>query len=92
MNKVTLQLDENVLRKLNSLVQGTDQTPEEFISALVNKLSSDQTEDEALLAECEARWDEFEKMRLAVPLDEIIGWVESWGTENRVAIPQCRKF
>jgi hypothetical protein len=92
MNKGTLLLDESVLHKLNALAQGTGQSPEEFISAIVNGLTSDRTEDEALLAECEARWDEFEKNRLAVPLDEVIQWVESWGTENRLPVPPCRKY
>ena len=92
MSKGTLQLDESVLRKLNALAQTTDQTPEEFISAIVDGLARSRTEDQALLADCDARWDEFEANRLAVPLDEILEWVESWGTENRKAAPQCRKF
>lgn len=92
MNKGILQLDESVLQKLNTLIQGTGQTPEEFISTIVDGLTSERNEDEALLAECEARWHEFEKNSLAVPLDEVIQWVESWGTENRLPVPQCRKF
>lgn len=90
MTKATLKLEESVLLKLTALAQGTNQTPEEFISSIVNGLVSDFDDDDALYAECEARWSEFEKSRMATPLDEVIDWIKSWNTENRKPVPQCR--
>jgi predicted transcriptional regulator len=90
MTKGILQLDETIIIKLEALVHGTNQTPEEFISAIVNGLSSNRSEDAARLAEAEARWMEFERTGKAVPLNEIIEWINSWGTPDRKPAPQCR--
>ncbi|MDR2946741.1 MAG: hypothetical protein LBV79_08355 [Candidatus Adiutrix sp.] len=92
MTKATLQLEESVFVKLTAIAQGTNQTPEEFISSIVNGLDSEFDDDDALFAECEARWSEFEKTRLASPLDEILDWINSWNTSNKEPAPQCRPF
>jgi predicted transcriptional regulator len=37
------------------------------------------------------RLDEFNRTRLAVPLDEVKAWVASWGTADELPRPQPRK-
>ena len=43
------------------------------------------------IAEDRRRLDEFERTRLAIPLDEVKAWVASWGSADELPRPQPRK-
>lgn len=44
------------------------------------------------LAEDVRRLEQFERDRLAVPLDEVKAWVESWDTPDELPAPTPRKI
>jgi predicted transcriptional regulator len=44
------------------------------------------------ISEDRRRLDEFERTRLAIPLDEVKAWVTSWGTAEELPRPQPRKI
>ena len=44
------------------------------------------------IAEDRRRLDEFERTRLAIPLDEVKAWVASWGSAGELPRPQPRKI
>ena len=44
------------------------------------------------LAEDRRRLDDFNKTRLAVPLDDVKAWVASWGSNNELPPPTSRKI
>ena len=37
-----------------------------------------------------ARWDEYCRTGKSVPNDEVMKWLDSWGTENELEAPRCR--
>jgi hypothetical protein len=43
------------------------------------------------IGEDRRRYDEFERTRLAVPLDDVKAWVASWGSADELPRPQLRK-
>jgi Predicted transcriptional regulator len=91
MSKEILELDQKVMATLNSLAQGMNQTPEGVVTALIDGLAKHrQSDDDALLAECDARMRTFRANRRGVPLDEVIEWVDSWLTDTEMPAPQCR--
>ena len=44
------------------------------------------------IAEDRRRLDEFNRTRLAVPLDDVKAWVASWGSPDELPRPQPRKI
>jgi predicted transcriptional regulator len=44
------------------------------------------------LAEDRRRLDDFDKTRLAVPLDDVKAWVASWGSNDELPPPTSRKI
>jgi predicted transcriptional regulator len=44
------------------------------------------------IAEDRRRVDEFNRTRLAVPLDDVKAWVASWGSADELPRPQPRKI
>ena len=90
MSKGMLQLDEQVLSKLDALARNMNLTPEDYVTELVNGLSKVQADEAALLAECEARYSKFQASRRGVPFSEIAEWMKSWFTDDVKPAPQCR--
>jgi predicted transcriptional regulator len=43
------------------------------------------------IGEDRRRYDEFQRTRLAVPLDDVKAWVASWGSADELPRPQPRK-
>ncbi|MDB5652901.1 MAG: hypothetical protein JWQ94_514 [Tardiphaga sp.] len=44
------------------------------------------------IAEDRRRLDEFNRTRLAIPLDDVKAWVDSWGSPDELSRPQPRKI
>ncbi len=36
-----------------------------------------------------ARWEEYCRTGTSVPHDDVMQWLESWGTENELEAPKC---
>lgn len=91
MPKGVLELDQSVLAKLNLMARGMNRAPEAIIAALIDGLDKRwQSEDLAILAECDARLARFRADRRGVPLDEVTEWIDSWLTDKEVSAPKCR--
>jgi hypothetical protein len=55
-----------------------------LLDSVVDLTNPDVSEDRR-------RYDDFQRTRLAVPLDDVKAWVSSWGSENELPRPQTRK-
>ena len=55
-----------------------------LLDSVVDLTNPDVSEDRR-------RYDDFQRTRLAVPLDDVKAWVSSWGSENELPRPQPRK-
>jgi hypothetical protein len=55
-----------------------------LLDSVVDLTNPDVSEDRR-------RYDDFQRTRLAVPLDDVKTWVSSWGSENELPRPQPRK-
>jgi hypothetical protein len=55
-----------------------------LLDSVVDLTNPDVSEDRR-------RYDDFQRTRLAVPLDDVKAWVSSWGSDNELPCPQTRK-
>src|SRR5579862_634853 len=44
------------------------------------------------LAEDQREIEEYERTGIAIPLEDMMAWVESWGTDNELPPPEPRKL
>ena len=44
---------------------------------------------EGFLREALASWESFQEAGLHVTGEEVLAWLESWGTEEELAAPEC---
>jgi predicted transcriptional regulator len=90
--KHTIELDADTDERLRSLATERGQNAADVIADAIALLSSTIDFEELDLEEDLRRVRKFERTGEAIPLDEVKGWVESWGTANERPRPQPRKL
>lgn len=88
----SLRIDPDLKSRLDAFAslhrQPADQLINEAIKSYLD-LKEDETE---LLAAADDAWDDFKRHGQGLPLDEVSGWLRSWGTDEEKDAPKCRKL
>jgi predicted transcriptional regulator len=87
----TLEIDADTDARLREMATERGQEVAAVLAEAVALLDSVVDLEGPDIAEDRRRLDEFERTRLAIPLDEVKAWVASWGSEDELPRPQPRK-
>jgi predicted transcriptional regulator len=93
MNKVsrTLEIDAETDARLREMAAERGQEVAAVLAEAVALLDSVVDLAGPDIGEDRRRYDEFQRTRLAVPLDDVKAWVASWGSAEELPRPQPRK-
>jgi predicted transcriptional regulator len=93
MNKVsrTLEIDAETDARLREMAAERGQEVAAVLAEAVALLDSVVDLAGPDVGEDRRRYDEFQRTRLAVPLDDVKAWVASWGSAEELPRPQPRK-
>ena len=93
MNMVrrTLEIDADTDTRLREMAAERGQDVAAVLAEAVALLDSVVDLAGPDIAEDRRRCDEFDRTRLAVPLDDVKAWVASWGSADELPRPQPRK-
>jgi predicted transcriptional regulator len=87
----TLEIDADTDARLREMATERGQEVAAVLAEAVALLDSVVDLEGPDIAEDRRRLDEFERTRLAIPLDEVKAWVASWGSADELPRPQPRK-
>ncbi len=102
-SKVRIEIDAETAEQLNAQAEARGISVSDLVAELAGSDLLLAPDLEAMRAAGEGPWsaealaedarrlEQFEKDRLAVPLDEVKAWVESWDTPNELPPPTPRK-
>ena len=88
----TLEIDAATDTRLSEMADERGQDVAEVLAEAVALLDSVVDIAGPDIAEDRRRLDEFNRTRLAVPLDDVKAWVASWGSPDELPRPQPRKI
>ena len=88
----TLEIDADTDARLREMATERGQEVAAVLAEAVALLDSVVDLEGPDIEEDRRRLDEFERTRLAIPLDEVKAWVASWGTADELPRPQPRKI
>lgn len=103
-SKVHIEVDAETAELLNAQAEARGISVSDLVAELVGDDLLMAPDLEAMRAAGEGRWvddtlaedvrrlAQFKQDGLAVPLDEVKAWVESWDTPNELPSPTPRKF
>jgi predicted transcriptional regulator len=84
----TLEIDADTDARLREMATERGQEVAAVLAEAVALLDSVIDLEGPDVAEDRRRLDEFERTRLAIPLDEVKAWVASWGAADELPRPQ----
>jgi predicted transcriptional regulator len=87
----TLEIDTDTDTRLREMATERGQDVAAVLAEAVALLDSVVDLEGPDIAEDRRRLDEFERTKLAIPLDEVKAWVASWGSAAELPRPQPRK-
>jgi predicted transcriptional regulator len=87
----TLEIDADTDTRLREMATERGQEVAAVLAEAVALLDSVVDLEGPDIAEDRRRLDEFERTKLAIPLDEVKAWVASWGSADELPRPQPRK-
>jgi predicted transcriptional regulator len=87
----TLEIDTDTDARLHEMATERGQEVAAVLAEAVALLDSVVDLEGPDIDEDRRRLDEFERTRLAIPLDEVKAWVASWGSADELPRPQPRK-
>jgi predicted transcriptional regulator len=88
----TLEIDADTDARLREMATERGQEVAAVLAEAVALLDSVVDLEGPDIEEDRRRLDEFERTRLAIPLDEVKAWVASWGSADELSRPQPRKI
>ena len=87
----TLEIDADTDARLREMATERGQEVAAVLAEAVALLDSVVDLEGPDIEEDRRRLDEFERTRLAIPLDEVKAWVASWGSADELPRPRPRK-
>lgn len=87
----TLEIDAETDTRLRQMAKERGQDVAAVLAEAVALLDSVVDLAGPDIGEDRRRYDEFQRTRAAVPLNDVKRWVESWGSTNELPRPQPRK-
>lgn len=88
----TLEIDADTDARLREMATERGQEVAAVLAEAVALLDSVVDLAGPDIGEDRRRLDEFERTRLAIPLDDVKAWVASWGSADELPRPQPRKI
>jgi predicted transcriptional regulator len=87
-----LDLDPRTNTRLDTLAAERGQDAATVVADAVELLDTDLDIEGPDIEEDRRRVREFERTREAIPFEDVMAWVQSWGTPNELPPPEPRKI
>ena len=87
----TLEIDADTDARLREMAKERGQDVAAVLAEAVALLASVVDLSGPDIGEDRRRYHEFQRTRLAVPLDDVKAWVASWGSADELPRPHARK-
>lgn len=87
----SIKLDEELKGRIRHLAETRRRTAHWIMREAIAQYVDREEQREALRQDTLKAWDEFQATGLHATADEVDRWLASWGTDNELPAPECRK-
>ena len=86
---MSIRLDVTAREKLKVIAQRQKRSPHALATEAINQLIEQQEREYAWQESCDAALKHFDETGLHATSDEVMAWVDSWGTDKELPTPLC---
>lgn len=87
----TIKLDPDVRERVKRLAEARQRTTHWLMREAIQQYVDREEKREAFRQDAMRAWEEYQATGLHVTGEEVMAWVESWGTENELPPPVCHE-
>lgn len=91
MQATTIRCDKDVIQQLDALAEARNRSRTWIINQALTEYLSREKRREQFKDHVRKSWQEYEESGLHVTDDELVAWLETWGSENEAEMPQCHR-
>lgn len=88
---VAVKLDQDVRDRIKRLAEARQRTTHWLMREAIQQYVEREEKREAYRQDGIRAWNEYRTTGLHVTGDEVIAWVETWGTDNELPPPACHE-
>ena len=85
------QLDDDLEERVEKLADKRGQSADSLVREAVSQFVTRAEAYEDFLREADESWEDFQKTGLHLTGEEVLKWLETWGTEDEKDLPKCHK-
>ncbi|WP_440616965.1 CopG family ribbon-helix-helix protein [Cysteiniphilum sp. 6C5] len=87
----SLKISDDLKGRIQQLARLQDRTPHWIMMRAINEYVLKEEKKEQFKQEALASWQSFKETGLHITGDEVIRWLQTWGTDSEEPAPKCHK-
>ncbi len=91
MAATSIKLDDDLKGRLKHLATARQRTPHWLMKEAITEYVDREEKRQAFRQDAQQAWNEYQATGLHVTGDEVTAWLETWGTDDEKAAPECHK-
>jgi predicted transcriptional regulator len=91
MQATTIRCDKEILQQLDSLAEARNRSRTWVINQALSEYVAREEKREQFKRHILKSWQQYEETGLHVTDDELVAYLQTWGSENEAEMPECHK-
>lgn len=87
----SVKLDDDMKMRIQHLAEARKRTSHWIMREAISQYVDREEKREALRLDTLKAWEEFQETGLHATAEEVDQWLESWGKDDEMPVPECRK-
>jgi predicted transcriptional regulator len=87
----SVKLEPDVKKRLHQLAEARHRKPHWLMREAISQYIEREEKRQAFYDDAKKAWEEYQTTSLHVTGEEVIDWLETWGTDEEKASPKCHK-
>lgn len=87
----SVKLEPDVKERLQRLAEARQRKPHWLMREAIGQYLEREEKRQALYDDARQAWEEYQATGLHVTGDEVAAWLETWGTDDEKAAPECHR-
>jgi predicted transcriptional regulator len=88
---VAIKIDPDIKERVKRLAEARHRTPHWLMREAISQYVEREEKREAFRQDALKAWQEYQETGLHVSGDEVLAWLETWGSEDELPAPICHK-
>lgn len=88
---VAIKIDPDIKERVKRLAEARHRTPHWLMREAIGQYVEREEKREAFRQDALKAWQEYQETGLHVSGEEVLAWLETWGSEDELPAPICHK-